>query len=328
VGRRVGTKSAAAVLLGSLVVFQLVCSSADAADRIRLAVPDVGGQFITFPLAQSRGFLKQEGFEAEIVLIRGNAALAAMTGGDIDYTIGIPQGVRGALLGLPLKIVACFEPSSTLMLMTQPKIKSVGDLRGKTIAVGSVGGSPTRIARLILKQFNLDPDKEINYLSAGAAQSRVTLMKQGLAAAAMVPPPFDFEGKKLGYTVLARTWEVLSFPQSGLTVHAKRLREKPDEIKRMIRAGIKANGYIRANREGSIKFLTEWQRASVEIATITYDSIWRVYNVDGSVPTDGLNLVIQDIKEQLDLKRDAPFNELADLTALRQAQAELGLKGK
>jgi hypothetical protein len=53
-----------------------------------------------------------------------------------------------------------------------------------------------------------------------------------------------------------------------------------------------------------------------------------VYNADGSVPTDGLNLVIQDIKEQLDLKRDAPFNELADLTALRQAQAELGLKGK
>ena len=62
-----------------------------------MAVPDVGGQFITFPLAQSRGFLKQEGIDAEIVLIRGNAALAAITGGDIDSTVGIPQGVRGAL---------------------------------------------------------------------------------------------------------------------------------------------------------------------------------------------------------------------------------------
>jgi len=59
-------------------------------------VADVGGQFITFPLAQSRGFLRQEGSDAEIVLIRGNAALAALTGGDIDYTVGIPQGGRGA----------------------------------------------------------------------------------------------------------------------------------------------------------------------------------------------------------------------------------------
>jgi hypothetical protein len=33
-------------------------------------------------------------------------------------------------------------------------------------------------------------------------------MKQGLADAAMVSPPFDFEGKKLGYTVLARTYEI------------------------------------------------------------------------------------------------------------------------
>ena len=41
-------------------------------------------------------------------------------------------------------------------------------------------------------------------------------MKQGLADAAMVPPPFDVEGGKLGYVVLARTHEVLSFPQSGL----------------------------------------------------------------------------------------------------------------
>ncbi len=67
----------------------------------------------------------------------------------------------------------------------------------------------------------------------------------------MVLPPFDFEGRKLGYNLVAKTYEVLSFPQSGLTLHAKRLCEKPDEIKRVIKAGIRANGYIRANRQGT-----------------------------------------------------------------------------
>jgi ABC-type nitrate/sulfonate/bicarbonate transport system substrate-binding protein len=245
------------------LILQFLSGAAGAVDKIRLAVPDVGGQFITFPLAQARGFLKQESIDAEIILIRGNAALAAVSGGDVDYTVGIPQGVRGALLGMPLKIVACFEPTSTLMLLTVPKVKSV-----------------------------------------------------------------DVEGKKLGYSVLARTHEVISFPQSGLTIHSKLLRERPDQIKRMIRAGIKANQYIRTNRDGSIKFFAEWQRASAEIAAATYDSVWRVYSADGNIPMDGLNLVVQDTKELIEAKRDVPLNDFVDLTALRQAQTELGVKGK
>ncbi len=301
---------------------------ADAADKIRLAVPDVGGQFITFPLAQKIGLLKQEGIDAEIILIRGNAALTAVTSGDIDYTVGIPQGIRGALAGLPLKIVACFEPSSTLLLLSNGKIKSISDLAGKTIAVGAVGGAPTRIARILLKQAKLNADKDIHFLSVGAAQARLALMKQGLADTAMLPPPFDVEGKELGYTVLARTHEVVSFPQSGLTVHARRLKEKPDEIKRMIKAGIKANSYIRGNRDGTIKFLVGWQRAGTEIAAATYDSIWRVYNTDGAIPMDGLGLVVQDTKDLLELKQEANLSDFVDLTALRGAQAELGIKVK
>jgi len=317
-----------AVLLLWLLLLLPAWRVADAADKIRLAVPDVGGQFITFPLAQKIGLLQQEGIDGEIVLIRGNAALAALMGGDIDYTVGIPQGIRGALAGLPLKIVACFEPSSTLLLLSHAKVKTLGDLAGKTIAVGAVGGAPTRIARIILKQAKLNPDKEIKFLSVGAAQARLALMKQGLADAAMVPPPFDVEGKKLGYTVLARTHELLSFPQSGLTVHARRLKEKPDEIKRMIKAGIKANGYIRSNRDGSIKFLMGWQRAGAEIAAPTYDSVWRVYNADGAIPMDGLGLVVQDTKELLELKQETVLSDFVDLSAWRAAQAELGIKVK
>jgi NitT/TauT family transport system substrate-binding protein len=314
-------------LLALLGIHSCFCDAA-AADNIRIGVPDVSGQFVTYPLAQSRGFLKQEGLDAEIVVIRGNVAMAAVVSGDVDYTVGIPQGVRGALLGIPLKVVACFEPSSALMLLAGPRVKSLADLTGKTIAVGSVGGTPTRLARLLLKQANVNPDKNINYLSAGAASARLALMKQGTADAAMVPSPFDVEGKKFGYTVLAKSYELLSLPQSGLAIHANRLKEKPDEIRRVIRAGIKANQYMRSNREGSIKFLMEWQRAGADVATSTYDAAWRLYNNDGAMPIDGLNLLIQDTKEMLDLKREVAIQDLADLSILTIAQGELGIKGK
>jgi ABC-type nitrate/sulfonate/bicarbonate transport system substrate-binding protein len=305
-----------------------ITGTATGADKIRLAVPDVGGQFLTFPLAQNFGFLKQEGIEAEIVLIRGNAALAAITGGDVDYTVGIPQGVRGALAGLPLKIVACFEPSSTLLVLASPKVKSLADLKGRTVAVGAVGGAPTRIARLLLQQARINPDRDVNFLSAGAAQARVALMKQGLADAAMVPPPFDVEGQKLGYSVLARTHELLSFPQSGLTVHVYRLRDKRDEIERMIKAGIRANVFLRSNRDATINFLSRWQRSTPELARATYDSIRRIYNQDGSMPMDGLMLVVRDTREALNISRDPPVGEFFDGTLLRRAQDELGGKLK
>lgn len=326
--RTIGKSTSLAILLFVVFGIRFFCAEVTADDKIRIAIPDVGGQFVTYPLAQSRGFLKQEGLDAEIVVIRGNVALAAVVSGNVDYTVGIPQGVRGALLGMPLKVVACFEPSSTLMLLAGPKVKSLDDLTGKTIAVGSVGGTPTRLARLLLKQANVNPDRNINYLSAGAAQARVALMKQGAADAAMVPPPFDVEGKKLGFTVLVKTYEVLSLPQSGVTIHANRLKGKPDEIRRVIRAGIKANLYMRSNREGSIKFFMEWLRANAEVATSTYDAVWRVYNNDGTMPIDGLNLLIQDTKELLDLKREVSAQDLADLSILKVAQGELGIKSK
>ena len=310
------------------LLFLQIAGAAHGADKIRLAVPDVGGQFLTFPLAQNFGFLKQEGIEAEIVLIRGNAALAAITGGDVDYTVGIPQGVHGALAGLPLKIVACFEPSSTLLILASPKVKSLADLKGRTVAVGAVGGAPTRIARLLLQQARINPDRDINFLSAGAAQARVALMKQGLADAAMVPPPFDVEGQKLGYSVLARTHELLSFPQSGLTVHVNRLRDKRGEIERMIKAGIRANVFLRSNRDATVNFLSRWQRSTPDLARATYDSIRLVYNQDGSMPMDGLMLVVRDTREALNISRDPPVAEFFDGTLLRRAQDKLGGKLK
>lgn len=72
----------------------------------------------------------------------------------------------------------------------------------------------------------------------------------------------------------------------------------------------------------------EWQRVNVDIATTTYDAVWRVYNNDGAMPIDGLNLLIQDTKELLELKREVSALELADLALLKQAQAELGIKPK
>ncbi|HXL08706.1 MAG TPA: ABC transporter substrate-binding protein, partial [Candidatus Bathyarchaeia archaeon] len=60
-------------------------TSAWSADKIRIGIPSPAAQFVTFSLAQKKGFFKEEGLEAEIIQMRGNVPMAALVNGDIDY---------------------------------------------------------------------------------------------------------------------------------------------------------------------------------------------------------------------------------------------------
>ena len=62
------------------------------------------------------------------------------------------------------------------------------------------------------------------------------------------------------FHVIARSYEFFSYPQAGLVVNESKIKQRPDEIRRMIKAGIEANRYIRSNREGTVQFLMEWMR--------------------------------------------------------------------
>ena len=51
------------------------------------------------------------------------------------------------------------------------------------------------------------------------------------------------------------------------------------------------------------------------------------FNDDGSLPEDGFRLLIEDVKKVAKVEREVAFSEVVDLTILREAQKELGLKG-
>ena len=76
------------ILLALLTAF-LFHGSAHAADKIRIVLPNVSGTFMTFPLAQKRGFLKEERLDAEIIRVTGRASSTALSNGEVDYGTGI-----------------------------------------------------------------------------------------------------------------------------------------------------------------------------------------------------------------------------------------------
>jgi len=311
-------------LFGVLLASLFLQTSVHAADKIRIGVPQFAVQFITLPLAEKRGFLKEEGLEAEMIRISGNAASAALVSKELDYSVALQ--VQSAIAGLPLRVVACYVPATFIVLMAQPRFKSVKELKTGTIAVSNFASPPIFIARMIAKRFGLDPDKDLKFLASGLPEARIAALSQGLASAAMLPVPWDSRATKMGFIGLARAYELFKYPDVGLATTLNKIKERPDEVKRVIKAGIKANRYIRTNRDRTIQFIQEWLKIDREIATATYDSLGKFFNEDGSLPEDGFRLLIEDVKKAATVDREVAFSEVADLTILREAQKELGLK--
>jgi ABC-type nitrate/sulfonate/bicarbonate transport system substrate-binding protein len=314
------------VLLAWFTALALL-TTVHAADRIRIGAPPAGG-LITMPLAQKKGFLKEEGIDAEIITIAGGIATAALANDEINYFTGLTFPIRAAIQGLPVKIVACYLPASPFVLITRPEFKTVQELKGKTLGIAEIGRGPDVAGRMILKHFGLDSDKDVQFVRVGATDGRIAAMRQGLVAATAIPVPWDVHAKKMGFNVLAKAYELFSYPESGLVVTAKRINERPDELKRVIKAGIKANRYIRSNRDATIQFQMEWLRIDRELATASYDSLVKVFSEDGNVPENGLMLAIEEAKKLAKVDRQVALGEIMDLSFLRAAQKELGILPK
>ena len=297
-----------------------------ALDRIRVAVSNPNMPNLTVAMAQKNGFFKDETLEAEIIRMNPNVAITALATGDVDYCQLFGAVVGGAIAGLPVRIVAGYLDNWPMTLIAQPEYKSIKDLKGKTLGISSFGATPDVAARMMLKRAGVDPEKEIKVLALGSDAARLTALTQRVVDVVVISPPADAQMEKQGYRILARAYELFSFPYLGLGTHTRKIKEKPDEIRRVIKATIRANRFIRDNRDEAVHTLIGWGKVEREFAYASYDALKNLFNADGAVPEDGLKLVIEQARRGAKITREVAPNEVVDLSFLREAQAELGIK--
>ncbi len=309
-----------------LLVFFSLHVSVHAADKIRIGFPEFNSSTFTLPLAQIKGFFNEEGLQAELIRLRSAVVLPALTSGEIDYHTVVSPAVNAALRGIPVRVVACFTPGLTTAIIARPELKTIQDLKGKTIGLNSIGGGLESTVRMMLKHYGLDPDKDVKFLATGGIDTRFAALKQGLTVATAGSTPADYLGKKFGYVVLARAYDLFSYPNTGLIASVKKIKENPDQLKRVIKAGIKANRYLLQNREGTIQVMMQWMRIDKDTATATYDGSVKSFNDDGSVSEAGLRIAIDEARKAANISREVAINEVADFSILREAQRELGTK--
>jgi NitT/TauT family transport system substrate-binding protein len=315
-----------AKIIFAIAVLLALGSPGEALDRIRIAVSNPNMPNLTVAAAQKQGFFKDENLDAEIIRMNPNVAITALATGDVDYCQLFGAVVGGAIAGLPVRIVAGFLDNWPMTLIAQPEYRSLKDLKGKTLGISSFGATPDLGARLMLKQAGIDPEKEIKVLALGSDAARLTALKQRVVDVIVISPPADAQMEKQGYRILARAYELFSFPYLGLGTHMKKIKENSEEIRRVIKATIRANRFIRDNRDEAVRTLVGWGKVERDFAYASYDALRNLFNADGGVPEDGLKLVIDQARRSAKITREVAPGDVVDLTFLREAQAELGIK--
>jgi ABC-type nitrate/sulfonate/bicarbonate transport system substrate-binding protein len=314
--------------LHSFILFAwLSAHTASAADPVKISISNVEGSFLFGAVAARKGFFAQENLNPELIRIGGNIMVPALANGDIDYTLMFGSVIRANLSGFPFKVVASFVDSPTGTLVGKATLSTPQTLKGKSVAVSSFGAGAHITAVLTVQHLGISPN-EVKFVASGGDAGRLAALQNGLVDAALLNPAAAARAERLGFRVIARSYELFTFPYAGLGMTNKKISEKPSEAKRVLKALIKGSRYMRENREETIQILSDWARIDRQSAAEYYDATWRSSSPDGSIPEKGLRLVIEDAKSALKIDREISSSEVADFALVKEAQRELKLGGK
>ena len=152
-----------------------------------------------------QGFYRKRGLNVEVIFMRtGPLAMAALVSGDVSAVLTSSNNVLNvAAGGLDVVAIATLINRAEGDFMTRPEIKKAEELKGKQIAIQSIGGGGWANNMLALDYLGLDPDRDnIHFIVLGDQASRIQSLETGRAQASWMGPTFSAPLKKKGYTVL------------------------------------------------------------------------------------------------------------------------------
>jgi ABC-type nitrate/sulfonate/bicarbonate transport system substrate-binding protein len=173
---------------------------------------------LIFEMSIRRGHFKQQGLDVKLITIRqSDVIIKATMAGELDFMSIIPTAILASVRGLPIRTIAVNVDNAPYVLVGRPQIKSMKDLKGKKIAVSSLGSMSTLVVREIVARSGLDPDRDVTYLAVGGSETRSGAMAAGFVDAALMTIPLNFAPERQGYNRLAWAPDYVRFPINGVS---------------------------------------------------------------------------------------------------------------
>jgi len=251
------------MLLALAVIIVLVAGSqAWAAERtakltpVRIAVVSRGTLDLPFWVARERGFFRDEGIDAEIILFKASLTVQAMLGGSVDFGTATGTALSAAVNGADVKIVMAMSERPSFDLIGHSNLANIQQLRGKRIGFGGVGGLPELIIRQILLAHQI-PIDQVTFLSLGGGDVSYMSLRAGVIDAVMLQIPNTFIAQEEGFRKIASGGDYYRAVQGGLAVTKAMLGDKPEVVGKVIRATLRAVRLLKNDKKYGLEVLTK-----------------------------------------------------------------------
>jgi NitT/TauT family transport system substrate-binding protein len=188
--------------------------------------------------------------------------------------------------------IGCFE------LFGTDRVRSIRDLKGKTVAVPGIGSPPHVFLSIMAAYVGLNPAKDINWITRPPAESMRLLDESKIDAYLGFPPePQELRAKKIGHvlvnSVVDRPWS--QYFCCLIAGNREFVEKYPGATKRAMRAILKAADICSLKPDQSARFLvdkgfkTEYNYAFQTMKEVPYGK-WRDYDPEDTVRFYALRL--------------------------------------
>ena len=305
-------------LAGMAALCDSAISLAQSLENVKVGIPSPSLSVLSLRTAQVKNFFREEGLDVSLIQLPTNVTIAALTTKEVDYATASVAAMRSAISGLPVKTVVFVVRRPLHVLVARPLINSPQDLRGKIVGIGAHNDLTDFVFRAVLARHNMDREKDIKNLVIPASGSRLTALLTGTIDGAILPPPFNVEAEKKGFKRLASGADVYEGGITGLSTHTDKLKDNPDQIRKMIRALLKSHSFLKNNKAESVKMISDWLKMDAFVATVSYDMYLNALSEDGLVSDRALMLDIARTREAMKIKDEVPLSRVADFSLVKE----------
>jgi NitT/TauT family transport system substrate-binding protein len=277
-----------------------------------------------FPLyvAWKKGLFREQGLELLPVYMQARTSLAALASKQIGYITQTGSSITAIARGLPARLIMVFTDKTHHVLVVKPGITSPAHLRGRVVAISQPGGTVHRELLMVLDKFRIDPN-EVKTASLGDARNSLAALKAGNVDAAMLMTPLELYLEKDGFRPLVYLKDILEFPLLGIIVNNDLLRDKPDQVKKVVSGALRGIHYTRTHRDDVIPLLKDFiGLESLDMAQKAYDRLRDIWP-DNGMPTErGL----KNVASMAEVPAGVSMEKIVDWSVVKEASSSLKVK--
>ena len=320
------------IWLRILIVVALLCvaSNNNAQELVKtpVQIPAITPAATAFAVARDRGYYRQEGLDAQLIVMPSALGTQALLGGNVKFSTAGGAGLLPILRGAPIRFMFTTFNRPMFWLYSRSDIRSVENLKGKKVGVSSLGSGPDSLLREILKKHGLDGGRDVVILPVGSGTARFFALQAGTVDAAMLSIPANLMAQDAGFRELVsfidQEWIEL---QGTINVTDQLLASDPTLVEKFIRATLKGFIHFRDLRSQTIGILIRFLRVKEDAAAKIYELMRPSLTQDGIVSEEIQRKSLEHVVDRVGLKEPPRLDKIFDYSMAVKVRNELRAKG-